>query len=563
MFRLLHEKPFLKLLAAVLLLTLLYSFFHESVKPLLNGKLKTQDFFFNIRTNFTKPPAEIDDIVLVSIDGESFDVLNKSWPWSREIFGTMIDKLKKFSASLICLDLTFVGEGPAPEVDRVLSASMKAAGNVIISSHFRKEGDYVLPSKPIRDAALCFGFINKVRDVDYSIRRTWPLIFSVNRNVIDYSFALKAAASYIGVPPENMSYDPYDRSVLLKEKDSGRESKISLDESNIININYVVKPEAFKTVPFWRVYMEKVDPDAFKDKIVLVGVTAEIFHDIYETPLGLMPGVLLSANEILMYVTKSYLNDIDNSINFWVLLFMALIILIITYQYGTFKGFLTALTLLLLAFVANIYLLIQNYNWDFFGVLLVVIISYIIIYTHKNVELLFDNVKLRKEAITDGLTGLYVFRYFELKLNSEFRKAREHKTPLSLVLLDMDHFKNINDTYGHSEGNDVLRELAKILVKSCRKSDTVCRFGGEEFCVILTDTGPESAMKYAEKTRKMIDEHVFRTRKGVLNITASMGISTTEQEGVYDPYDLIKKADVALYKAKREGRNKVILSTDK
>lgn len=560
MFGLLRDRNFVRILLIILLIVFLYPLGSSRIKTLHNSRLKTQDIFFNIRYNLKKPIPGLKDIIIVSIDDESFKALNRRWPWTRDLFAVLVKKLTKFSAGLICIDLAFVGESTDPAVDELLGRSMQEAANVIVASHFGKEGNYILPDKTIRKSVLGFGFVNKPRDTDYAVRRTRPLIFSVKGNVIDYSFALKIAARYLGFGLKNIIYEPIQQSIILKSEKTDKEYRIKLREGGIIDLNYSAKPELFTTIPFWRVVTEKVDPATFKDKIVLVGTTAEVFHDIYQTPFGLMAGVLVNANEVLMYTTKNFIRRVSDLINFFVHLLLGIAVLVITYRFGLLKGLLTIIILLFLTFSTNLYLLFQNYKGDFFGIFFIVVGTYLITYGYKNIGLLIDNMILRKEATTDGLTGLYVYRYFELKLRNEFKRAGELKNPLALIILDIDHFKKMNDTYGHEEGNLILKELARIMMKFSRRTDTVCRYGGEEFCVIMEDTDSESALKYAENMRKTIAAHDFVITKGVLKVTASLGIATTQKEDIRSPDELIKRADAALYQAKEAGRNRVVLS---
>jgi diguanylate cyclase (GGDEF)-like protein len=123
-----------------------------------------------------------------------------------------------------------------------------------------------------------------------------------------------------------------------------------------------------------------------------------------------------------------------------------------------------------------------------------------------NVELLRKEVFLEKQAITDALTGLYNRRYLYERLGSELRRAQRYNRPLSVILVDLDHFKGVNDEYGHQHGDVVLARFGRLLVESLREPDVPCRYGGEEFAVILPETGPEQAMAVAEKLRRRLKE---------------------------------------------------------
>ncbi len=171
-----------------------------------------------------------------------------------------------------------------------------------------------------------------------------------------------------------------------------------------------------------------------------------------------------------------------------------------------------------------------------------------------------DSVQQTMEmAIKDGLTGLNNRRYFDGHLSSAFEKAREGNRPLSLLIVDIDHFKQVNDTHGHDAGDDVLREFAGRISKIVRNLDMACRYGGEEFVLLMPDTDIQLACIVAERMRREIAAHPFVIHGGTkqINITVSVGASCIE--GANDTSAaLLKRADEALYLAKRNGRNQVV-----
>ena len=166
---------------------------------------------------------------------------------------------------------------------------------------------------------------------------------------------------------------------------------------------------------------------------------------------------------------------------------------------------------------------------------------------------------IKNIAIYDTLTGLYNRRHFEEKLGADAQKSFHGGTPLSLVMVDLDHFKKVNDTFGHTEGDQVLSKISSLLKSSVRKKDTVARYGGEEFILILPGTGLEESFVIAERIRRLVENTLFEVGKAQLNLTLSMGISNFPSHGVKSKEELIKMADQALYDAKRGGRNKVCI----
>ena len=163
-------------------------------------------------------------------------------------------------------------------------------------------------------------------------------------------------------------------------------------------------------------------------------------------------------------------------------------------------------------------------------------------------------------SITDELTGLNNHRRFIQILDHEFARSTRYKTSLCLVMLDIDHFKLLNDTYGHPQGDRMLKELAKILMETTRESDMVSRYGGEEFAIVLPSTDLEGGEISAERIRTAVEAKSF-PNPGMppLNMTVSLGVAYYGGEEATTPQELIKKADIALYRAKEEGRNQTVI----
>lgn len=179
----------------------------------------------------------------------------------------------------------------------------------------------------------------------------------------------------------------------------------------------------------------------------------------------------------------------------------------------------------------------------------------------SQVGMALENARLFQEvktlAITDGMTSLYNHRYFRERFKEEFERANRYKRPLSLVMMDIDFFKRYNDTHGHPKGDELLKSFSAILKKTIRDSDIASRYGGEEFVVILPETGGDLAFVAAERVRKAIETNDFPggETQPCGRITVSMGVSSYIEGMSLD--DLLKSADNALYRAKEEGRNRV------
>lgn len=167
--------------------------------------------------------------------------------------------------------------------------------------------------------------------------------------------------------------------------------------------------------------------------------------------------------------------------------------------------------------------------------------------------------KFRKLSVTDDLTGIYNSRHFFKQLKNEIERTNRYGHPLSLLILDLDNFKNYNDCYGHVAGDEVLAKTGKILQNSLRKTDSAYRYGGEEFTVILPETDGNAAAHFAERIRQGIEKHAFVIERGrSLSVTASIGIAQYKTGEHISAF--IKRADENMYTAKKQGKNRIFLS---
>ncbi len=194
-------------------------------------------------------------------------------------------------------------------------------------------------------------------------------------------------------------------------------------------------------------------------------------------------------------------------------------------------------------------------EWEHLGIL-----TNIISISVSN-SLLYDEIK--QLSYTDGMTNLHNFRYFTLRLNEEVIRHRRMKTDLSLLILDVDHFKNYNDTLGHPAGDEVLKKFARILKHTARENDIVARYGGEEFAIILPGTSKEGASIVAQRIRENIENTYFPHEEiqPLGKVTVSVGIATMPEDAK-TAEELTQKADAALYYAKRHGRNQIKVFDD-
>lgn len=164
-------------------------------------------------------------------------------------------------------------------------------------------------------------------------------------------------------------------------------------------------------------------------------------------------------------------------------------------------------------------------------------------------------IELAELVSTDALTGLYNFRHFKTVLQAEMDRSKRSGIPTTLVMVDLDHFKKINDTYGHEVGNLALRHVAKIIENEVRTTDSVCRYGGEEFAMIFPETHLNLAVKVADRIRETIALSPIVHDNGEFSVTASMGASVYMKTSIVDIDAFVDSVDKFLYEAKQSGRN--------
>jgi diguanylate cyclase (GGDEF)-like protein len=176
---------------------------------------------------------------------------------------------------------------------------------------------------------------------------------------------------------------------------------------------------------------------------------------------------------------------------------------------------------------------------------------------HDSLDETFQR-QMYESALRDGLTKIFNKKYFLDRLESEFAYAARHKTPLSLVMFDVDHFKKINDTHGHLAGDFVLTTLANLVSTTIRQEDVFARYGGEEFAVICRGVDLVGATAFGERIRRMVAAQLYLYQDIDIKVTVSVGVAALPDVGMRECLELIGAADEALYQAKRGGRNRVV-----
>jgi len=506
-------------------------------------------------------------IVLVSIDDQSLNNVGYGWPFERKLYGEVIRTINKGGAALIGVDVYFTNPSKqGVDDDYALVEDLREAGNVVLASYISildKEREVATIMDPIKiyiDAASGTGFSFGRMEIDNYIRRV--KLFHFNEPDFYPSFPLTMVAKYL--PEAEIDYSSTNRTLTIRymTKSSGTAAppaiNVPLSTGDSLRVHFF--PEPFtRTISFHDVLRGAVPKNCFKDAIVLIGPTAPVLHDVYPAPPGNMSGVMIQGNAMLTMLYQAFIYNVPWQVDRLSTLLYAVITALIVMGASPLAGALFSLVLVVFHGFLSFFLLVKTSLWiSMVKPVLAIALAYIVITFMKLFWSTLENLRLYRLAITDGLTELYVHKYFQLKLQEESGRAQRHQLPLSLMITDIDHFKSFNDTYGHQIGDQVLKIVAQTLKQSCRSTDTVARYGGEEFAVILPHSDQVGALNMAERIRQNIENTEIPHKDSVLKVTTSIGVTTLYPDDIVEPAILIKQADQSLYHAKETGRNRVV-----
>jgi len=568
-------------------------FFIIHLNLLQRVELYTLDLRYKLRGNLRGSS----NIAMIDIDEGSIKHIGR-WPWSREWHAGLITALSKYKPKIIAFDMFF--SEPSPLIDFFLVESTRLAKNVFYALAFNfgktrgsakseisvlkrfeipesqiigdkknivKLARPIFPLPDLYNVAAGAGHVVAIPDTDGAIRRVSSVINCNDKYYL--AFALEIAASYLGVKRRDIRII-LGRYIDLRMTREGR-IRIPIDKNGKFLVNWTAPwGHGFKHYPFWKVvssYQKElkggrplINLNEFRNKICLVGLTATGLIDIKPIPLQpAYPIVGLHANVIDTILQKRFIDKAQLPVNLFIVLVMAILVGFSVPKFRPVEGVLLTIGIIV------IYLLISFLLFKFFGLwvnviypVIAIILSSVSVTVHSEVASAIEKGRLYNLAVEDGLTKLYVVRHFKEILSLEMAKAQRYKRPLSIIISDIDHFKAVNDTYGHLAGDFVLKEAANVFKSTCREGDIAGRYGGEEFIILLPETDREGGVEFAERLRKLIEGLTLEYNNIKLNITISFGVAEFNNE--ISPAGLIKRADEALYVAKETGRNKVCFS---
>lgn len=567
--------------------------------------LKTENKTFDSRqvmlvNNKIKKPNK--DIVIVTIDDASFEYLTNKygeWPLPRTVYADLINFIEQQNPLSISFDLMFVSSLKSnTDADNKLASAMNKYDNILTGMNFDDMAYEVrqpanLPARlqmtvdnkskvdfqnltftncrpilsQIINSNTKIGILNIVRSSD-GIVREFPAVVKY-QNGFYPNLAFLTALNY----QSKLDKKPYNAITIDKSSNvivGNKKIPMNFDGGLILNW-YGHSGETYEHIPLYKLVMlmngetikEQYD---FNNKIVFVGTTATSLADVKSIPITgageTYPGVEIYATFVNNFMDNNFIKKATPATNILLTVILTLIVgTVVLRTNSTLIAVATAIVTavgysLLTYFVmmfANIWLDVVVPVITIFAIFL---IAYIVKYVIKSRD--FEHQY--KLATTDGLTELYNHRYFQDQMRMQIANCQRYNTEFSMIIIDIDHFKSFNDTYGHQAGDAVLKQVAQTLKNNSRATDIVCRYGGEEMSIILTNTDKEEAMKKAERVCSAVAERVFKlSATQTVHVTISVGVSTFPEDGE-TPQQIIEIADQGLYYAKEHGRNQVGLA---
>ena len=534
------------------------------------------------------------DIVIISIDDASYEyLLDKygEWPISRKVYADMLNFIEKQKPKAVIFDLMFINSKNSKNLDDdYLTSELNKYNNVYTAINFdnqlpdvRKPFD--LPDRisvniennsknvdikgkmsfmncraildKILNGRANVGMVNVKRSNDGIIRQVPTFICYKDKYYPYLSF--KAGANILNNKITNNFVIDKQANLIIGN------TKIPLTESGEVILNwYGSAKSTYQNIPFYKVLedmKQNISGFDYKDKIIYVGTTAVSLYDAKSVPVDrVYPGVEIHATYLNNMLDNSFIKKSGTALNTVIITIIVLLISFIVIKSNS-----VVLSSILVLFTGVMYYLISYYSmkccnyWVILILpLIVMVFTFAISYLAKYLIKSRDFEHQYKLATTDGLTELYNHRYFQDMMKQQIEQSKRYNSKFSLIMIDIDYFKQFNDKYGHQAGDAVLKQVAQILKRNTRISDYVCRYGGEEMAIILPNTGMDETFKNAERIRHAVEETPFKlslTQEG--QVTISLGIASYNGEEE-TAQDIIKRADNALYRAKENGRNKVI-----
>ncbi|MDI6786646.1 MAG: CHASE2 domain-containing protein [bacterium] len=548
-------------------------------------ELKTLDLRFRLRGSIHSNPdknAVFEDIIIIDIDDASLRNLGRFQQWPRSYHAEIIDYIKKGNPKAIGFDIFFIEEDKSYQEDFKLSQATLKAKNVVHSMVLSKSKDDLrsiksetqkeklllryaydlaknyknhnihkcnissVPIVSLLENSKGLGYASITPDNDGIVRNV-PLVMEYNGYMYP-SLALEIARISLGAKKEEIKILP-GRYVKIKN------TNIPINKEGRMLINYVGPEYSYRYIPYQVILRKDIPVDFFRDKIILIGASAPGLYDLPSTPFSpVYPGVEVHANAIYNILNKNFIIPLNQRATLGVVIFLGALTGFFSSSLRLINSIFGVLMIMLSYFIISVYFFEVKNTWvAIIQPTLNILFCYLVAWIYRYVS-------IEQQVFSDQLTKTYNRRYFDIKIEKEINAASWFHSPLSIMMLDIDFFKQLNDAYGHLAGDKVLEEVSFILKSTIRLKDTVARYGGEEFVIILPKCESEQAYVIADRIRRNIAEKQFYDKFGTsIRTTISIGVATYPINAL-NKRDLVLEADQALYQAKDNGRNMVMVA---
>ena len=495
----------------------------------------TQDLLFRIRHATEGSAKNRGEVIIVSIDDESCEKLGLRWPWPRKTFAAMVRRLNEEGAAFIALNFSFTGlESEGDEGTQALAEAIRQ-GRVVVGATMDHQ-KLIKPSPVLLNSNMRYGYLEKIVDEDYAIRRSYPFRASMN--------GAGGGLSVASFPLE-----------LARMKGNFHEDKIIVRSDGSYDINYLMKEDDFNRISAWKLLEHKVSDASIRGKAVLVGATSELFSEKHATPLGLMPGVMVHANEYIAMTSQRYLRFWPMPLTAGISWALSLLLLLLMLSRRIWLGLLGAALIFFTMFLFSQILFTRDITIPSFLLLVAPALAFVSGSAVELLYLFFENRGLERRVLLDKMTGLYTYDCLRMKLDDEWKRCQKLALPISVVMTDLDRFKMINDTLGHEIGNQMILRAAAVIRESARGYDVVARYGGDEFVILLWHANHAEAKAYRERLRKQYETMAATLTAPLLRASSiSIGVAS------YDPKEnnalfknaqaLVEAADQDLFRDK-------------
>lgn len=512
------EEP-IRVLFLVLVIFILYNFVLHPLGFLQAAALRSNDFFSGLSRARKKLPREIKDIVVVAIDDASLREAGLQWPWRRSTFAELVGKISSYQPKAIFLDFTFLGKSSDEPSDLKLAEAIKNAGNVILAGYIDEEGEFVRPLDIFSASAKAIGSVNKKADKHDRRVRSMRAVFRTktkSRQSPEYDFPaeIKILALVKDIALEGLRYDSNSQKAVLSPQ-----LAFPVDNFGLIPINYSAGIPDFISLPVYKLLGSRtIESDLLKDKIVMVGITADITHDIHPTPLGSIPGVYINANSLLMLISGGLFKSLPYGWEICVFLFFSLASGFFSFRLKPAYSGLILLTVLLSQALGYLFLQLRyNFRMDIFSLMFLSSISYLAVETYKYLSLLIESEKLKNEAVKDAALGIYTQRFFQLKLQSILQKPAKAKARL-FALVYINEFSRLGEKHPLA-ARQIIRMLPDIFKEELGKKLLIARYQEDAFSICILQVKPAQAEKSLSRLIEGIANREFVIEKERIKIS--------------------------------------------